>query len=570
LSTSQLDAELAAERFCNPEPAPHPFHDFRNFVFHIWRHLNLPAPTEVQYDISTYLQHGPRRRVIEAFRGIGKSWLTAAYVCWLLWKDPQHKVLVVSASKDRADAFSIFVKRLIETVPELAHLKPRAGQRDSNLAFDVGPAQPDQSPSVKSVGITGQLTGSRADTIIADDVEVVKNSATVAQREKLSELIKEFDAILKPLANAEIIYLGTPQTEESIYNQLPDRGYEIRVWPARFPKSRKHLEQYSGRIAPYLVERFENDSSLAWKPVEPSRFHEEDLMKREASYGRSGFMLQFMLDTTLSDSERYPLKLSDLITLDIDREVAPIRIVWASSPEHTINDIPAVGFTGDRLYRPMYVAKEMEEFTGSVMAIDPSGRGGDETGYAVTKMLRGMVFLRRAGGLPGGYDDAALENIAHVARAEKIKLILVESNFGDGMFVKLLEPVLRRIYPCAVEEVRSTGQKEKRIIDTLEPVMNQHRLVVDAALLRADQKSEPKFQLFHQLTRITRERGALRHDDRLDALAMAVAYWTSYLDRDVSNEEDRRMQELMDEEYRRFEESVFGYSTAPPNFYDNY
>ncbi len=295
-----------------------------------------------------------------------------------------------------------FVKRLVETVPELAHLKPRAGQRDYNLAFDVGPAQPDQSPSVKSVGITGQLTGSRADTIIADDVEVVKNSATVAQREKLSELIKEFDAILKPLANAEIIYLGTPQTEESIYNQLPDRGYEIRVWPARFPKSRKHLEQYGGRIAPYLVERFENDSSLAWKPVEPSRFHEEDLMKREASYGRSGFMLQFMLDTTLSDSERYPLKLSDLITMDVDREVAPIRIVWASSPEHTINDIPAVGFTGDRLYRPMYVAKEMEEFTGSVMAIDPSGRGGDETGYAVTKMLRGMVFLRRAGGLPGG------------------------------------------------------------------------------------------------------------------------------------------------------------------------
>jgi hypothetical protein len=96
--------------------------------------------------------------VIEAFRGIGKSWLTAAYVCWLLWKNPQHKILVVSASKDRADAFSIFVKRLIETIPELAHLKPRGDQRNSNLAFDVGPATPDQSPSVKSVGITGQLT----------------------------------------------------------------------------------------------------------------------------------------------------------------------------------------------------------------------------------------------------------------------------------------------------------------------------------------------------------------------------------------------------------------------------
>ncbi len=133
--------------------------------------------------------------------------------------------------------------------------------------------------------------------------------------------------------------------------------------------------------------------------------------------------------------------------------------------------------------------------------------------------------------------DTSLETIAHIARAEKVKTILVESNFGDGMFNTLLEPVLRRIYPCTVEEVRSTGQKERRIIDTLEPVLNQHRLVVDAALLRADQKDEPKFQLFHQLTRITRDRGSLRHDDRLDALAMAISYWTAWLSRDVTREE---------------------------------
>jgi len=549
---------------------PHPFEDFRNFVYHIWQQLGLPPPTAVQYDIAAYLQYGPRRRVIEAFRGIGKSWITAAYVCWLLWKDAQHKVLVVSASKDRADAFSIFTKRLIETIPELAHLKPKGDQRNSNLAFDVGPAKPDQSPSVKSVGITGQLTGSRADTIIADDVEVVKNSATVAQREKLGELIKEFDAILKPLAHAEIVYLGTPQTEESIYNQLPSRGYEIRIWPARYPKDRKHFNQYSGRLAPFIADHFEANPGSAWQPVEPTRFHEDDLLRREASYGRGGFLLQFMLDTTLSDAERYPLKLSDLIVMDVDREAAPIRIMWASGKEQVIDDIPAVGFTGDRLHRPMYLSKDVEEYTGSIMSVDPSGRGGDETGYTVTKLLRGMVFLRRAGGLKGGYDDEALEQIAHVARAEKVKMILVESNFGDGMFIKLLEPVLRRIYPCAVEETRSVGQKERRIIDTLEPVLNQHRLIVDAALMRADQKCEPKFQLFHQLTRITRDRGALRHDDRLDALAMAVAYWSEYLNRDISREEDKRMEELMELEYAKFEESVFGHRPAAPNFFDNY
>jgi hypothetical protein len=207
--------------------------DFRVFMFMVWKHLGLPEPTESQYDIAHYLQHGPRRGVIEAFRGVGKSWITSAFVCWLLLRNPQLKILVVSASKERADAFSIFVKRLISEIPMLQHLAPQAGQRDSVIAFDVGPATPDHSPSVKSVGITGQITGSRADVLIADDVEVPNNSSTQMMRDKLSEAVKEFDAILKP--GGRIIYLGTPQTEMSLYNQLPERGYEIRIWPALYP-----------------------------------------------------------------------------------------------------------------------------------------------------------------------------------------------------------------------------------------------------------------------------------------------------------------------------------------------
>lgn len=505
------------------------------------------------------------------FRGVAKSWLTAAYVCWLLWKDPQHKIMVVSASKDRADAFSIFVKRLIETIPELHHLRPRAGQRDSNLAFDVGPARPDQSPSVKSVGITGQLTGSRADTIIADDIEVPKNSMTVAQREKLAELIKEFDAILKPLDTSEIIYLGTPQTEESIYNKLPERGYEIRIWTARYPRDTKHRASYGDKLAPLIGEAFDADPSLAWKPTEPSRFHERDLLEREASYGRSGFALQYMLDTSLSDSERYPLKLSDLIVMDVDREVAPVRTVWSSGPEYLIQDIPSVGFSGDHLYRPMHRSQDMEEYTGSVMTIDPSGRGGDETGYAVTKMLRGMIYARRAGGLKGGYEDSTLESLAHIARAEKVRLIRIESNFGDGMYTRLFEAVLKRIYQCTVEEVHHSGQKERRIIDVMEPVLNQHRLVMDATVLRSDQKTEdPKYQLFHQLTRITRDRGSLRHDDRIEALAMGVAYWNEQMDRDLSKEEERRIEELFEQELRDYAQHVIGHVIETDNFLDNF
>ncbi|MDO4708247.1 MAG: phage terminase large subunit [Pseudomonadota bacterium] len=550
--------------------AKHPFDDFRNFAFHVWKLLNLPSPTPVQYDIARYLHTGPRRCIIMAYRGVGKSWLTAAYACWLLWKDPQHKIMVVSASKERADAFSVFVKRLIDSIPELYHLRPRSDQRSSNIAFDVGPALPDQSPSVKSVGITGQLTGSRADTIIADDVETPRNSMTVVQREKLRELVKEFDAVLKP--NGRVIYLGTPQVEESLYSALEQRGYQIRIWPARYPKDSKQRLAYGDRLAPMIAEPFDADPRIAWRNVESVRFSDDDLLEREASYGRSGFMLQFMLDTSLSDAERYPLKLSDLIVTDIDPEVAPVRIVWSSDPKLIVQDIPSVGFSGDRLYRPMYQSPDMEPYTGKVMAIDPSGRGSDETGYAVTAMLRGMVYLRRAGATAGGYDEKTLETLAHIARAEKVSLILVESNYGDGMFTKLLSPILQRIYPCTVEEVKNYGMsKERRIIDTLEPVLNSHRLVVDASLLRHDQKTEkPHYQLFYQLTRITKDRGSLRHDDRIEAVEMAVRYWQDQLARDVTLEELKLAEEQADAVYAEFIRAVTGESPTTLNYLDTY
>lgn len=551
-----------------PKAKLHPFTDLRNLVYVVWKHLNLPDPTPVQYDICEYLQHGPRRRVAEAFRGVGKSWLTAVYVIQLLWSDPQHRIMVVSASKMRADAFSLFVKKLIEEIPQLQHLRPRPGQRSSNLAFDVGPALPDQTPSVRSVGITGQMTGGRADTIIADDVEVPSNSMTQMQQEKLSEQVKEFDAILKP--GGQVVYLGTPQTEQSLYNRLAPRGYSMRVWPARYPKTAEKREAYGALLAPFLAAPYDaNPKKHAWKPTDTQRFDEADLQEREASYGRSGFALQFQLDTTLSDAERYPLKLADLIVMDVDRNLAPVRTVWSSSPD-LICDISPVGFTGDRLYRPMHVSPEMLEYEGSVMTIDPSGGGKDEVGYAVTKMLRGMIYCRRASGLQGGYSTATLETLANIAKSESVRAIVVEKNFGDGMFAALFKPVLTRLYPCTLENVTHFGQKERRLIDALEPVLNQHRLVMDAAVLRADQKTEkPQYQLFHQMTRLTADRHALAHEDRLEALAMGVTYWMDALERDVTTEEDRRLEELWQEDLESFENNVIGrVVSSSPNFYD--
>lgn len=531
--------------------------DYRKFTYVVWKHLGLPDPTPVQYDIGNYLQNGPRRSVIEAFRGVGKSWLTSAFVCWLLLNNPQLKILVVSASKERADAFSTFVKRLINEIPMLQHLAPQDGQRDSVIAFDVGPATPDHSPSVKSVGITGQITGSRADVLIADDVEVPNNSATQMMRDKLSEAVKEFDAILKP--GGRIIYLGTPQTEMSLYNQLPERGYEVRIWPSLYPELSK-VESYKGRLAPLITKALEEDPDQAGKPTDPKRFGEEDLMERRASYGRAGFALQFQLDTSLSDGDRYPLKVADLIVQNLGPTMAHLKLAWAAAPEVCINDLPNVALTGDRFYRPMWHSPDMSEYTGAVMSIDPSGRGKDETGYAIVKALAGNLFLTEAGGISGGYEESTLEALAYAAKRNQVKYIIIEANFGDGMFTQLLKPILGRIYPCAVEEVKHSTQKEARIIDTLEPVLSGHRLIVDQKVIQNDFDTarDIKYSLFYQLTRITRDRGALVHDDRLDALAIAVNYWVEAMGRDNNKAADEIKSQALDRELKKFMGNVLG------------
>lgn len=542
--------------------------DFKVFLWFVHQYLNLPTPTPLQYDIADFLQFGKKRTCIQAFRGVGKSHITAAYVVWRLLCDAECKIMVVSASKERADAFSTFTQRLIWEMDGLEYLCPSSDQRQSKISFDVGPATASQSASVKSVGITGQLTGSRADLIIADDIEVLNNVFTQTSRDKLSEAVKEFDAILKPLPTSRIIYLGTPQTEDSLYTKLPERGYDVRVWPSRMP-SDVMKEAYGDTLAPYI-------SALSYgvgEPADPQRFDDADLIEREASYGKAGFAMQFMLSTALSDSERFPLKVRDLIVMSIDPDMAPLKLQWGPLEERVYKDLPCVAMRGDKMFPPMNVGDITAEFTGSILAIDPSGRGKDETGYAVVKMINGYLYVPACGGLEGGYEKDTLTELAHIAKKHKVNEVIIESNFGDGMYSQLLGPILAKIHPCSMEEVRHSTQKERRIIDTLEPVMMNHKLVISPEVIEEDYRTAMKYEqtvrqskmLIYQMTRLTTERGCLRHDDRLDALSIAVARFTEQMHRDEEAGIDQAKADALDEALNAFMDNALGRGGSSSN-----
>ena len=540
---------------------PKQLQDFRNFLYIVWKELNLPDPTAIQYEIADYMQFGPKRAVIQGFRGVGKSWICSAFVAHQLLLDPSKNILVVSASKTRADDFSTFTLRIIHEIPLLQHLAPSDKQRFSKISFDVRPAPASHAPSVKSLGITSQLTGSRADIIVADDVEVPGNSATQMMRDKLGEQVKEFDAIIKPEKESKILFLGTPQCEDTIYSSLTDRGYSTRIWPAQYVNQAQNDLTYNGNISASCVAEDKQT-----KATEPTRFSEVDLAERKVSYGSAGYALQFMLDSKLSDVERYPLKLSDLIVMSLDNKLAPENLVWARNPDlEWDSSVPNVGMTGDRYYRPFKTLGDHIPYTGSVLAIDPSGRGKDETGYAVVKMLNGFLYVTAAGGIQGGYSDDTLKFLSVTAKENNVNYIVIESNFGDGMFVELLKPILNKIHRCSIEEVRHNTQKERRIIDTLEPVISGHRLVIDPKVIQDDYESTQgyarenslKYQMMYQMTRITRDRGAITQDDRLDALAMAVGYWAEQMAQDAEVKISERQEDLLQKELEDFADAYY-------------
>ena len=505
--------------------------DFKLFLQALWEQLDLPSPTRAQYAIADYLQHGPKRLQIQAFRGVGKSWITGAFVLWTLFKDPEKKIMIISASKERADNMSIFLQKLIIETPWLSHLQPKSDDaRWSRISFDVL-CSPHQAPSVKSVGITGQLTGSRADLMILDDVEVPGNSMTELMREKLIQLCTEAESILTPKDDSRIMYLGTPQTTFTIYRKLAERSYRPFIWPSRYPRD---ITPYEGLIAPQLQEDIDNGAE-PWETTDPDRFDNEDLLEREASMGRSNFMLQFMLDTSLSDAEKFPLKCADLVVTSVNATTAPDNVIWCSDRQNVIKDLPTVGLPGDYFYSPMQLQGEWTEYDETICSVDPSGRGTDETAAAYISQKNGFLYLHEMRAYRDGYSDNTLLDILRGCKKYGASKLVVETNFGDGIVSELFKKHIQQTKQFIdIEEVRANVRKEDRIIDALEPILNQHRLIVDRGVIEWDyssNKDSPSesrllYMLFYQMSRMCRMKGAVKHDDRLDCLAQGVKYYT--------------------------------------------
>lgn len=547
---------LPVERWPTPPKGVDPHYaDFRNFLSRVWEHLRI-VPTELQFDLAWWMQHGPRDLVILCFRGFGKSWIASTFLVWRLLMDPGRRVLNTSGSRDKAYQCNTFMLRLIRELPELQHLFPGPNMRSSNIAFDVSGSPLHQAPSAASVGINSNyLNGARCSDYVGDDVETKKNSATEKQAATIMDMAIELGgSILMPELDIEDpwgCFLGTPQNERSLYFQLADRGYTVMIYPVLYPTEKEHQQYIVGgrdMLAPLINKRLNENPDLVGQPTEPIRFDHPEVFRRREKHGKHGFALQFMLFPNLDRDLQYPLKLEDWIVMDLDPEFGWEKVLY--DRDNVIEDLPWVGFRGGRFRGHGGTAGKLVPYQRKVMAIDPSGGGADECAYVIGAVINAQVFLLAVGGFQAGNTEETYQGLAMLAEKWKVDKVVIEENWGDGMWGRVFRPYLRKIHPgCAVEDIRVHGVKEHRIIDYLDPLMDSHRLIVNRAAIQNDFDSTQEYpdeacgldyQICYQASRLTRDKGCLAQDDRLDALALLVQYVSATMGRDWEREIERR------------------------------
>ncbi len=527
-------AAAAAERYQVLVEVQNHYRDFTPFLHEVMALIGF-STSEIQEDIGRFMVGGPASIMVQAQRSQAKTTIAAAFAVWSLIHNPAEVVLIVSAGGTQANEISTLIVRVIMSMDELECIRPdkRAGDRTSVEAFDVHHSLKGvgKSPSVACVGIGANLQGKRAGILIADDVESSKNSMTATMREQLLHLTLDFSSIC---TDGRIIWLGTPQTSESIYNTLPGRGVAVRIWPGRYPTD-KQAANYGPHLAPILRERMQANPRLQTggglrgdqgQPIDPSYLGEARLQAKELDQGEAYFQLQHMLNTKLLDAARHPLKVEKIQTIRLDKSR---RVPISLSPSFTPMGLRQFNY-GHRAFQLSIpaVGGGSVEVPALFMYIDPAagGANADETAWAIGGEMNGNVYVFDFGGLPGGYAIDRMHALVDKAAEWSVDEVIIEKNMGYGAFREVLTPVLKsRLAHCGIDDDMVHGQKEARINATLAPIMGRGSLVINTEAIEHEWSTVQTYgtnaivyTLLHQLDKLTLAKGSLLHDDRADAL----------------------------------------------------
>ncbi len=450
---------------------------FPHFLW-IWNALNGQGTPAHHRRIARWLdarrEAGDTRLLLMCFRGAGKSTVVGLYCAWLLATDPAARIIVLSAETTLASKMVRSVRQIIRRHPLCRHIRPRGPSEWAADRFTVHRPGAGRDPSMLARGITANITGSRADVVIVDDVEVPNTSDTASKREELRARLAEIEFVLVP--GGATLFIGTPHTEDSIYADAGKDG----------------AAPYLAGFARLRIPLLDADGTSAW----PDRFTTDRIATMRRRVGPRAFNAQMQLepqppeDARLDPAQmvRYDGELTLIAGNDgVILRLGETRLVSASC-----------------FWDPAFGAPD---------------RGDHSVLATVFTDAEGNHYLHRVAYLthdPRGGDDAATQlchQVAMIARELHLPSVTVENN-GIGRFLPglLRAEMARARVPCAVTERASTRAKAERILAGIEPVLAARRLWAHRSVLEGKFAAEMR-----EWRPGPSSKGA--HDDALDAVA---------------------------------------------------
>lgn len=433
----------------------------------VWNRRQKQGTPAVHLRIARWLENRWSRKetrlLLMAFRSCGKSTIVGLFAAWLLWRNPALRILVLAADGTLAAKMVRNTKRIIEKHPLTRVLKPEKADQWAADRFTVKREAEWRDPSMVAFGIGANITGSRADFIICDDVEVPNTCDSREKRINLRERLAELSFVLVP--GGTQLYVGTPHSHETIYDEsfLPD---------------------YKALRVPLV----DANGQSAW----PERFDDEDIDRLRRSGGPRRFAAQMMLEAVPVEDARLR---ADMLRWYSDESVyteangqAVLHVCGKRMVSCSAWWDPAFGGEGD----------------GSVLAIVY----GDEVGEY---WLHHLAYLKVDAASP---DDEATQQcrmIAALCWTHHVPSVTVEIN-GIGRF---LPAILRRESRgrLAVVEASSRRAKDLRILEGFDAVLAARALHVHQGVKRTP--------FIDEMSEWQPNRNG--HDDGLDAVAGALS-----------------------------------------------
>lgn len=446
----------------------------------VWNGQQGQSTPDIHFRMASWLESARNqeelRLLLQAFRSSGKSTVIGLYAAWLLYRWPDTRILVLAAETALARKMVRNVKRIIEKHPLTYGLRPEKLDQWGADRFTVRRSKELRDPSMLARGIGANITGSRADVIICDDVEVPRTCETAEKRSDLRERLSETSYVLVP--GGTQLYIGTPHTWHTIYAQAAkeELGEDIAF-----------LDGYKRLTIPVL----DKEGQSAW----PQRFTQADIAAMKRATGPNKFSSQMML-VAVNIAEGY---------------LNPARLKFYDDEPCLSPELKGLYLSGKRLvsasafWDPAFGTGRGDH---SVLAIVFT----DEDGHYY---IQNITYIRAE---ENGAQDEATQQCRMVAQILKkfhVPMVSVEIN-GIGKFLPniLRRELGRASVGCAVQEITNSRPKALRIMEAFDAVLaagalSAHSSVKDTAFLTEMQE-----------WRLQKSGG---HDDGLDAVAGALS-----------------------------------------------